>query len=483
MDIPERWILGFLFLIFFFTQNAFAACPGTHQTDFFGYALSPNAARIAALSQDGTLFWWDVASGKRIILLDCVSRNQPFDQLLVFSPDSSRLAVQVQNSIQVFDLLSGSVIARLSNPKQKQYPTFVFSGNGRRIAADDFDSATVWELETQTELAFIAKRMDGHTLALNHQGTVLATSENGIVLRDVGTNTLLREIKLAEGQSAERLLFVNEDRWIAALTAQILPVENPKQQFQHYHHHREIGLWKVSNGEKLPVHAETEEIQYSLTLVQSHLLAFSDYSNHLRFWNLETGGLESSWDTPGGHPSRDGKLLLRPGGSPGRLELWEIGSSDEKARAFVYRSPNCAESLASGTSDGKPQFDTLFIADGMSEEGARFGTFSTIGYVAQDCTPLHYSRSTYNSPERAKQEFEKVLSSAKEILENGRARDLADDGSRGVRAILRFAGKQSSSEGGAVIWTKGSTFSMISSSSLEAALALEKEFFEQNKKK
>jgi len=38
MDIPERWILGFLFLIVFFTQNAFAACPGTHQTDFFGYA-------------------------------------------------------------------------------------------------------------------------------------------------------------------------------------------------------------------------------------------------------------------------------------------------------------------------------------------------------------------------------------------------------------------------------------------------------------
>lgn len=412
MNVPARWIFGFLLLVVFFTRTAFAACPGIHETDFVGYALSPNAARIAALGQDGTLFWWDVASGKRMILLDCVSRSQPFDQLLVFSPDSTRLAVQVHDSIQVFDLLSGTVIARLSNPKQKQYETFVFSGDGRRIAADDFDSATLWDVETKTELAFIAERMDGHTLALNQQGTMLATSEGkGIVLRDVGTNTVLREIQLAERQWAERLLFVNEDKWIAALTAQSLPLENPQQQL--YKYHREIGLWKTANGEKLPVHIETEEIQYSMTLVQSHLLAFSDYRDHLRFWNFETGALESSWNTPAGHPSSDGKLLLRPGGSPGRLELWEIDSLDEKARAFVYHSPNCAESLTSGTPDGKPQFESLFIADGMSEEGASFGTSSTIGYVAQDCTPLHYSRSTYNSPERAKQEFEKVLSSAK----------------------------------------------------------------------
>ena len=481
MNVLARWIFGFLLLVVFFTQTAFAGCPGIHQTDFVGYALSPNAARIAALAQDGTLFWWDVAAGKLVKLLDCVHKSDPFDQLLVFSPDSARLAVLVDNAIQVFDLPSGSVVARLSSLKQKKYETFVFSGDGRRIDADDFDSATVWDVEAQTELAFIAQRMDGHTLALNQQGTVLATSEDpGIVLRDVGTATVLQEIELAERQWAERLLFVNDDKWIAALTAQSLPLETPKQ--QRYKYHREIGVWKTANGEKLPVHVETEEIQYSLTLVQSHLLAFSDYRDHLRFWNFETGALESSWNTPAGHPSSDGKLLLRPGGSPGQLELWELGSLDEKARAFVYHSPNCAENLASGADDGKPQFKSLFIADGTSEEGASFGTFNSIGYVAQDCTPLNYSRSTYSSPERAKQEFEKVLSSAKEILEKGRARDLADDGSRGLRAVMRFAGKHSSPEVGAVIWTRGSTFFMISSSSLEAALALERKFFEQEKK-
>ena len=480
MNLAVQWIYSLLFLFVFLTRTGFAACPGIHQTDFVGYALSPNAARVAALAEDGTLFWWDVSSGKRMILLDCVPSSAPFDQLLVFSPDSTRLAVQVHDSIQVFDLLSGTVIARLSNPKQKQYETFAFSGNGRRLAANDFDSVTVWDLESQTQLAFVTERMDGHTLALNQQGTVLATSEDGIVLRDVGTTTVLRKIKLGERQSAERLLFVNEDRWIAALTAQTLPLESPQQHL--YKYRREIGLWNVVNGEKLPLRAETEEIQYSLTLVRSHLLATTDYKGHLRFWDFETGALES-WDTPAGHPSSDGKLLLRPGGPPGRLELWEIGSPDEKARTFLYRSPNCAANLASGTPDGKPRFHELFIADGESEEGAGIGTFSTLGYVAQDCTPLNYSHWTYSSPERAKEEFDKTLSSAKEILENARSHDLSEDGSRGFRAVVRLAGKHSSSEGGAVIWTNGKTFAMISSSSLEAALTLEREFLEERKKK
>lgn len=479
MNVAVRWIYGLLFLVVFLIRTGFAVCPGIHQTDFVGYALSPNAARVAALAEDGTLFWWDVSSGKRMILLDCVPRSVPFDQLLVFSPDSTRLAVQVHDSLQVFDLLSGTVIARLSNPKQKQYETFAFSGNGRRLAANDFDSVTVWDLESQTQLAFVPERMDGHTLALNQQGTVLATSEDGIVLRDVGTTTVLRKIKLGERQSAERLLFVNEDRWIATLTAQTLPLENPQQHF--YKYRREIGLWNVVNGEKLPLRAETEEIQYSLTVVSSHLLAAADYEGHLRFWDFETGAVES-WDTPAGHPSSDGKLLLRPGGSPGRLELWEIGSPDEKARTFLYRSPNCAANLASGTPGGKPKFDGLFIADGSSEEGGPIGTFSTFGYIAQDCTPVHFSRSTYKSAERAKQEFEKVLSSAKEIVENGRARDLADDGSRGRRAVVRLAGKHSSSEGAAVIWIKGVTFFMINSPSLETALTLERNFFEHDGK-
>ncbi|HKV92370.1 MAG TPA: WD40 repeat domain-containing protein [Candidatus Angelobacter sp.] len=482
MNAILRCFAGLLLLVVLFARG-FASCAGIQQTDIVGYALSPDGTRIAALAEDGALFWWDVAGGKRIQLLDCVPQSEPFGHPLLFSPDSTRLAVPVNDTIQIFDLASGNVVARLVNPEQKKFETIVFSGDGRRLAANDFDNATVWDVAAQTVIASITQRMEGHTLALNHEGTLLATSETGgITLRDVRSNAIRRQIKLPEEQEAERLLFVHEDEWIAAQTAQTLPVESPKQHF--YKYRREVGVWKIADGEKLPFfHGDTDELEYSLTLVQSHLLAATDYKDHLRLWNLETGALESSWDTPAGHLSADGKFLLRPGGAPGRLELWEIGSRDEKIRTFVYRSPNCAESLASGTSDNEPKFTNLFIADGESEEGAHIGSYSALGYAAPDCSRLNYSRSSYSSPERAQQELERRKAFAKKILETGPPKGIWQQALMGPRVVAEFSTRPSWPVVYGVMWVEGNSYYEISSISLDAVLALEKQFLDEAAKK
>src|SRR5262249_34588190 len=144
-----------------------------------------------------------------------------------------------------------------------------------------------------------------------------------------------------------------------------------------------------------------------------------DFENHLFVWNIESGKLTATWETPGGHPSGDGKLLLREGDTAGKLELWKIGDPDEKVRPFTYKSPLCNESFLD--SSGKAKFDHLFWADGFNEDD---GPSGTRGYVAEDCTRLNFTRSYYKSAESAEHHFKKVGAEAAEVIETGPPKDL-----------------------------------------------------------
>lgn len=472
--------LKLLVCAIFFPSLSFAVCPGSsHETDIAGYALSPDSTRIAALAHDGTLFWWDVASGKRVQLQDCVKRSEPLDSPILFSPDSSRIAIAAGNEVHIFDL-AGTLVARLASAKQKTVLTIVFSGNGRRIAASDFDGATVWDIAAQAELFSIAQRIDGRALALNHDGTLLAIDgADSIELWDTRTGSIARRFRMAEDQWAERFLFAPEDGWLVAQTAQALPPQSPRQQISKYR--REIGVWNIASGEKVrSFSGPAQQIRFSLSLVRSHTVAATDYTDHLYFWNLETGALESIWDSPMGHPSAGGELLLHEGGEPGQLQLWKIGSSHEKARSFAYRSAVCAQDLVAGSASGKPKFESLFYADGsVDEEG--FGSFSSIGYVAADCSRLHYSRSAYKSPERAEQELEQRITMAEQIIARG-TKPPGWEHWLPSRTVACLSRKYSWPCINAVMWVEGNALYEISSVSLPAVLALEAHFLEKDDK-
>ena len=469
--------LKLLVCVIFFPSLSLAVCPGSsHETDIAGYALSRDSTRIAALAHDGTLFWWDVASGKRVQLVDCVKRSEPFDSPILFSPDSARIAIAAGNEVHIFDL-AGNLVARLASAKQKTILTIIFSGNGRRIAASDFDGATVWDIAGQAELFSIAQKIDGRALALNQDGTLLATNgPESIELWDTRTGSIAKRFRIAEGW-AERFLFTPENGWLVAQTAQTLPLESPRQHT--YKYRREIGVWNIASGEKIrSFSGPAEEIRFSLTLIRSHTLAATDYTDHLYFWNLETGVLESIWDSPMGHPSTGGELLLHEGGEPGQLQLWKIGGSHEKARSFAYRSAVCAQDLVAGSASGKPKFELLFYADGSVDE-EEFGSFSSIGYVAADCSRLHYSRSAYKSPQRAEQELEQRIAMAEKIIARG-TKPPGWEHWLPSRTVACLSRKYSWPCMNVVMWVDGNALYEISSVSLPAVLALEAHFLEKD---
>jgi WD40 repeat protein len=450
---------------------SFAVCSGhSHQTSLAGYALSPDAARVAAIADDGTLFWWDVASGKRTELMECVT-TQEFEHPILFSPDSKRLAVVVNGAVYVFDVSTGSVVARLTNVKTQEIYNITYSADGRRLAAGNEEGAVVWDVGNQSELFALVKKHNHRALALNHDGSSLALAgTDGIEIWTVARLMVEPRIRLEKDRPVERLLFIDGTQELAAVEATQLPPE-PKQKFVKFK--REVVLWNYVTGQKLKTfEGNLGELRFPLAIGNRNSLFAVDYHDHLFVWNIDSGKLIATWDTSSGHPSVDGRFLLRETEQPGRLDLWEIGSTDEQAKSFVYRSPLCGEPLSGAA---KLKFQPTFIADGESEEDASFGSLNILGYVAQDCTTVGFSRSTFNSPERAKREFDDQAAHAAEILETGPPKGLWAETFSGSRMVVRFAGRHSGPGTYVLMSVKGSSFCEISSLSLAAVLAFEKQ--------
>jgi WD40 repeat protein len=477
MNVTLRRLPGLLASIIFFSNLSLAVCPGSsHQTGLAGYALSPDATLIAAIAEDGALFWWDVASGKRTQLAECV-QPEVFDHPILFSPGSARLAVALGSGVQVFDISTGNTIARLTSPKLKEIYNITFSGDGRRLAASSQAGAVVWDINSQAEIALLPANPTRGALALSRDGTLLALGcRDGVIeLWTVPTKGGMR--RLAEGVQVESVLFAHQDQWIVALTATALPPQ-PKQRLRKYK--REIAVWDSASGNKLKTFkavAELDELRFGLTSGGPHLLLATDFKNHLRAWDLDSGELKATWETSSGHPSADGKLLLREGGAPGQLELWKIGSPDGEALPFAYKSPLCAESFTDHKKNVK--FEALFMADGFSDDEQPFGSSATQGYVAQDCTRVNVTRLSFKTNERARQELDQEVTQAIEVLEKGPPKDNWAQVFLGERTVLRFPRGAYALGPFAVIWLEGTSLIEIKSSSLPVALAMEKQMLER----
>jgi len=136
MKLRPVHILGQLILSATMAGSCLAVCPSaSHLGDLNSFALSPDAKRIAAVAEDGTLLWWDVETGKRTELLECTKLRSLGETPLVFARDSARLAVVVEASVYVIALPSGTITARLTDPTAETFYHLVFSGDGARLAA------------------------------------------------------------------------------------------------------------------------------------------------------------------------------------------------------------------------------------------------------------------------------------------------------------------------------------------------------------
>jgi hypothetical protein len=169
-----------------------------HPDSITRLAFSPDGKTLATGCDDNGVYYWEVATGKKIRVFLGHKKNDhrrvaPGIASLVFSPDGKLLASAGRDdTIRLWSVATGEERFRLSGHK-RAICTLAFSPDGHTLAsgAQD-DTIRLWETATGKEYC----RLDvwGRCLAFSKDGKLLASggSDNLIHLWDLGT---LREVR------------------------------------------------------------------------------------------------------------------------------------------------------------------------------------------------------------------------------------------------------------------------------------------------
>jgi WD40 repeat protein len=178
-----------------------------HTRTVYSVAFSPDGARLATASADGTARLWDARTGEPLLVLQ---GHQDAVASIAFSPDGSRVATAAGGPIRkaiglpkpdctarVWDARTGQPLVVLRG-HAGELTCVAFSADGSRIATASQDrTARIWDARTGKLLHVLA----GHTfdvwgVCFSPDGSRLATAGGGTArVWDVRTGRSLLEVK------------------------------------------------------------------------------------------------------------------------------------------------------------------------------------------------------------------------------------------------------------------------------------------------
>ena len=141
----------------------------------FNSAISPDGKYVASGSEDGRLFVWDFASGKRVYV-----RREDRSAIngVSFSPDGKKLVTASSDrTIRIWDVETGTPTMLLTG-HDDIVMSATFSADGQRVVSSGFDATVrVWDAATGAELIrFSGPGKPFRAAALNADGTLLAAA-------------------------------------------------------------------------------------------------------------------------------------------------------------------------------------------------------------------------------------------------------------------------------------------------------------------
>jgi WD40 repeat protein len=160
--------------------------------------FSPDGALLATTEPRRGVRFWNSTTGRE--LDECSIHDVVGIRRLAFSPDGRRLATASYNEVQVRDSTTDRILTRFLTPKKKHVAALAFSPDSARLAVASAKTAGVWDAATGEEL--VQTMPHGGLLAVL---TAVAFTPDGTQLATTSMDKTARLWNSTTGQELARL--------------------------------------------------------------------------------------------------------------------------------------------------------------------------------------------------------------------------------------------------------------------------------------
>ncbi len=159
-------------------------------TDLIQVAFSPDGKTLAAADSAGNVYVWRLSGGAPLVIKGKASYTYP-TQMMAFSPDGGTLAVALRGGVQLWDLATRTLTARLTDGALPD--AIAFSPHGTALAVGDEDgNLDLWDLATRQVTIGDSSGIEWAELEFSPDGRTLAALDgaaNKISLYHIGYPT------------------------------------------------------------------------------------------------------------------------------------------------------------------------------------------------------------------------------------------------------------------------------------------------------
>ncbi len=297
-----------------------------HSTRIESSVLSADGRTFITGGTDGGIRWWDVATGKELRRIACLTESSLWSGTVALSPNGAMAAYlttkpaggkeanEVHVGIELWDV---TVPKKLAHPWRPNVNGVHFSPDGKTLYTRIWDVKQrayfliAWDAATGRELRSVTTSQNGHEvfLYLSADGRLLAGTaqvqtptgvEKSIYVRDAVTGKEICRVP-ASLEFDPSLAISPDNKLLAAADG---PRWRPDSRVIHQHIH----LWDIATGKEIRQFGEASFGYWAAAFSRDgKTLATAAQDNQIRLWETATGGERLHLS---GHTGQINKLIF-----------------------------------------------------------------------------------------------------------------------------------------------------------------------------